>query len=701
METNTELDLAWRCVVKTATNLFLTGKAGTGKTTFLQQLKQHAPKRMIVLAPTGIAAINAGGVTIHSFFQLPFAPYIPGTEFAQDSKHQFTKQKINIIRSLELLVIDEISMVRADLLDSIDMMLRRYKKTTLPFGGIQLLLIGDLHQLPPVVKEAEKDLLGQYYDGIYFFNSKALQKTNYLTIELKQVYRQTEQHFLFLLNAIRNNTANKDVLNEINKRYMPNFSPNEDENYIRLTTHNKQANDINRLFLNKLTTPEYSFEATVKGNFPESSFPTEQVLTIKEGAQILFLKNDTNYPKRYYNGKIGKVISITDNEIQVQGDGDDVHFVLEKAVWSNAKYVLNKQNNEIEEEIEGTFVQYPIRLAWAITIHKSQGLTFDKAIIDAAYSFAHGQTYVALSRCRTLNGLILEKPISHRAIIKDDEIHQFVQQSELDAPSIDDIVSLEKAYYVKLVIEMFTFKSLFETIEKLIKLFNKSTLHTMYPAIFHGLLGLKVISQENIVNVSERFYSSLYSLFRMADSYDEDSNLQTRIQQAASYFADKLSTHFLAIIDELDLDCDNTETKQHLAELVAQLKVQIRVHIACLETCKGEQFTIHTYQKTKLEAFIENESNDKKKSDKKPNRQKLSDEISNTLLYNNMRAWRKNEADERNVPPFAILHQKALLGIVNQMPRNKKELLAVPHVGKRTVEKFGDTILSIVLDSVQ
>ncbi|HNZ84772.1 MAG TPA: AAA family ATPase, partial [Paludibacteraceae bacterium] len=442
METNTELELAWRCVVQTGTLLFLTGKAGTGKTTFLHQLKTTSPKRMVVLAPTGIAAINAGGVTIHSFFQLPFAPYIPGTEFATDTKYQFNKEKINIIRSLDLLVIDEVSMVRADLLDSVDAILRRYRRTTVPFGGVQLLLIGDLHQLSPVIKEEERRLLEAYYPSSYFFNSKALQKTAYLTIELKQVYRQSEKHFLDLLNQIRDNKATSTTLEELNKRYIPDFIPPAGEEYIRLTTHNHQAQTINDQHLAKISSPAFSYKAQVNGNFPQHAYPADELLTIKEGAQIMFIKNDVSFPKRFYNGKIGKVTHVDEHVIEVQTNDDPEPFSLQKAVWTNAKYVLNKETNEISEDIEGTFEQYPIRLAWAITIHKSQGLTFDKAIIDIASSFAHGQTYVALSRCRTLNGMVLNSPISHRAIIKDAVIHDFVQQSATDAPDESKIAVL-------------------------------------------------------------------------------------------------------------------------------------------------------------------------------------------------------------------------------------------------------------------
>ena len=611
METNTELELAWRCVVQTGTHLFLTGKAGTGKTTFLHQLKTTSPKRMVVLAPTGIAAINAGGVTIHSFFQLPFAPYIPGTEFATDTKYQFNKEKINIIRSLDLLVIDEVSMVRADLLDSVDAILRRYRRTTVPFGGVQLLLIGDLHQLSPVIKEEERRLLEAYYPSSYFFNSKALQKTAYLTIELKQVYRQSEKHFLDLLNQIRDNKATSTTLEELNKRYIPNFIPPAGEEYIRLTTHNHQAQTINDQHLAKISSPAFSYKAQVNGNFPQHAYPADELLTIKEGAQIMFIKNDVSFPKRFYNGKIGKVTHIDEHVIEVQTNDDPEPFSLQKAVWTNAKYVLNKETNEISEDIEGTFEQYPIRLAWAITIHKSQGLTFDKAIIDIASSFAHGQTYVALSRCRTLNGMVLNSPISHRAIIKDAVIHDFVQQSATDAPDESKIAVLERAFFSYLVTEMVQFSDITKLLVRGSYLFKESPLIGMYPSIHEQLKQSIEHIQQDIEQVSSRFLSVFFSMFRNTPDYQDNAALQERIQSAASYFLVQLNTLVAPLIAAIKVDVDNKETEKQVNDLHAQLSETLQIHTACLSSCKNNGFSVSAYQKAKLEAAIEHTSTKK------------------------------------------------------------------------------------------
>ena len=428
MENNPELQLAWQFIENTGTHLFLTGKAGTGKTTFLRRLKEHTPKRMVILAPTGIAAINAGGVTIHSFFQLSFAPFVPETTFNSSQTHyRYSKEKRNIIRSMDLLVIDEISMVRADLLDAVDATLRRYRDREKPFGGVQLLMIGDLQQLAPVVKDNEWEFLRKYYETPYFFASHALKETAYMTIELKKVYRQSDTFFLSLLNKIRENKADDEVLNELNRRYQPGFQPQKEEGYIRLTTHNNQAQRVNDCELASLPGKAYHFSAEIEGDFPEYSYPADKLLTIKEGAQIMFLKNDPSSEKRYYNGMIGEVVTVNDAGIIVRGKGNKSEFQLLPEEWGNYKYVLNEETKEITEVIEGTFRQYPIRLAWAITIHKSQGLTFERAIIDARNSFAHGQTYVALSRCTSLEGLVLKSKISSRDIFIRKEIVEFSQ----------------------------------------------------------------------------------------------------------------------------------------------------------------------------------------------------------------------------------------------------------------------------------
>ena len=398
MESNPELELAWQLVEYTGVNVFLTGKAGSGKTTFLRSLRERSTKRMVVLAPTGVAAMNAGGVTIHSFFQLPFAPFVPESHFGGEAKYQyrFGKEKVNILRSLDLLVIDEISMVRADLLDSVDDVLRRYRDRHKPFGGVQLLMIGDLQQLSPVVKEQDQQLLSPYYDHFYFFGSHALAQAGYVTVELTKVYRQSNAEFLNLLNCIRDNRVDASVLNRLNRRCLPDFAAEQPRGYIYLTTHNQKANDLNTVRLEQLAGEPQVFRAEMEGDFPVYMYPTEEELVLKVGAQVMFVKNDISGQHRYYNGMLGRIISLSAiGPVEVETE-DGQQIALDREEWTNCKYSLDPETKEITETTLGTFKQYPLRLAWAITIHKSQGLTFDKAIIDVRQAFAPGQAYVAL-----------------------------------------------------------------------------------------------------------------------------------------------------------------------------------------------------------------------------------------------------------------------------------------------------------------
>jgi len=442
---NTLFSLAADLVNHTSRHVFITGKAGTGKTTFLRYIKETTRKNTVVVAPTGVAAINAGGVTMHSFFQLPFGPFIPaslnrfnGSQEATD-KHSlfknihFAASKRELLQELELLIIDEVSMVRCDMLDAMDTILRHFRRQAqLPFGGVQVVYIGDLFQLPPVVAQSEWNILQNYYESTFFFHSKAVTEIPPLYIELKKIYRQSEQHFIDILNRIRNNNPLSSDLTELNKHFNPSFLPPDDEKFITLTTHNRKADVINEAELKKLPGKVHVFNAEISGDFSEKSLPTEMNLQLKEGAQIMFIKNDLGTERRYYNGKLAIVKKIVNQEIIVSFNNGEEDLKLEKETWKNIRYNYNKEQDEIEEEELGSFVQYPIRLAWAITIHKSQGLTFDKAIIDVGSSFAAGQVYVALSRCRSLDGLILHSKIAAHAISTDKRVIAFAQKEAND-----------------------------------------------------------------------------------------------------------------------------------------------------------------------------------------------------------------------------------------------------------------------------
>lgn len=420
---NFELDVARFIVEKTDMSLFLTGKAGTGKTTFLREVVRYTKKKCIVLAPTGIAAVNAGAMTIHSFFQFGLGPFVQGV-IEPKSDFRINKSKLELIRHLQLLIIDEVSMVRADLMDHIDVELRRIRCNSKPFGGVQLLMIGDLQQLPPIAHGGEDELLRQYYKTLYFFSSAALKSMKYSCIELKNVYRQTDMHFIDILNHARDCILTSQDISDLNARYIPGFSPKPEDGYIRLMTHNRQVDYVNETELEKLDSKPYTFVAAVTGTFPEESYPTANSLTLKKGAQVMFIKNDPE--RRFINGTLGEVKSIDKNSIAVRLAESGTIIDVEPMEWQNIRYQFDEESKEISSKQIGRFKQYPLKAAWAITVHKSQGLTFDKAIIDVHAAFSPGQAYVALSRCRTLDGLVLSSPVSASVFMRDNAVDAYM-----------------------------------------------------------------------------------------------------------------------------------------------------------------------------------------------------------------------------------------------------------------------------------
>lgn len=700
---NPELDLAWRIVENTGMHMFLTGKAGTGKTTFLKELKRRSPKRMVVTAPTGIAAINAEGMTLHSFFQLPFAPYIPDTVFnaGKDAyRYRFSKEKIRIIRSIDLLVIDEISMVRADLLDAVDSVLRRYRSSHLPFGGVQLLMIGDLQQLAPVVKAEEWELLSKHYDTPYFFSSRALAETQYATIELKQTYRQTDAHFLNLLNRVRTNTADRRVLEELNRRYKPKFVPPAEERYIRLTTHNILAQNINERELGKIDRPTFVFNAVITGKFPEYSYPTDETLTLKQGAQIMFVKNDRSPEKRYFNGMIGEITAIDEKGFYVRSKDYPEEIRVEQEQWDNSRYTLNEKTMEITEEIEGTFSQFPVRLAWAITIHKSQGLTFSHAIIDAHDSFAHGQVYVALSRCRTLEGMVLSTPLGRGAIICDNTVERYTSGIERRTPSGDNIGEWEKRYFHQLLSELFGFSQVSQCFEDVQRLLVEH-FHRLYPQTLERFNALSPVLQEKITDVSLRFANQYTRLVSEQTDFASSTLLQQRLMQGATYFAQELLP-FVELAQGLSLPTDNKTLKKRVDETTDKFRHAVSLKHSLLEHVREHGFQTGDYLKRKailaLETEEEETSAPAKKSAKESKEAKLEvpEDILYPNLYKHITTWRGKKAKEAGLPAYCILQQKAILGIVNLLPDTPKALHRIPYLGKVSIEKYGDELLEII-----
>ncbi|MFH0841994.1 MAG: HRDC domain-containing protein [Bacteroidota bacterium] len=704
METvpNKDLQLAFDFARFTNRNIFLTGKAGTGKTTFLHNLKKSSPKRMIVVAPTGVAAINAGGVTIHSFFQLPFHPCIPALYLPDNNQrsqpgqndpagYKMSREKTNIIKSLDLLVIDEISMVRADILDAIDSVLRKYKSRHLPFGGVQLLMIGDLQQLAPVVKEEDREILKNYYDSYFFFGSRALGNTDYVTIELNHIYRQNDQVFIGLLNKIRDNIVDNEVLGELNKRYIPVFDPDSGGGYITLTTHNSQARALNESKLQKLPGPAHSFKAIVKDEFPELSYPNDSELILKQSAQVMFVKNDPSGEKLFFNGKIGKIESFEDDAVIVRCPGDNLPISVEKVEWQNVKYTLDDDTKEIKETVIGTFTQYPLRLAWAITIHKSQGLTFDRAVIDAGAAFAHGQVYVALSRCRNLNGLVLSSRISHRSIIDNPVISGFIKDSMQHQPGPGQLSESKKAYQQQLLSELFDFTDLIHRLSYCLKVVNEhsgSIVGNPQKMLENAIAGLKA----DIVEVSGKFQLQMKELLSGEADPELNDPLQERVKKAAVFFSEKLESLLREILAGYSVETDNKIIRRSVNEAFHRVRKDSVMKLECLNSVRSG-FQISKYLNARAKSVVDLPVS-KSKSTKLTEDSTVS--ILHPHLFQAMKDWRYNKAQELEVAHFQILHQKTLLDLSNFLPQSIADLKRVKGMGKRKIQDFGDELLEII-----
>jgi GTPase SAR1 family protein len=703
METvkNQDIQLAFDFVQFTNRNIFLTGKAGTGKTTFLHNLRKMSPKRMIVVAPTGVAAINAGGVTIHSFFQLPFHPHVPSQYIRADNLHQPTpaesgsyklsREKVNIIKSLDLIVIDEISMVRADLLDAVDSILRRHKDRDKPFGGIQLLMIGDLQQLAPVVKDEDREILDRYYDTAFFFGSLALRSTDYVTIELRHIYRQQDKQFINLLNQIRDNRLDTSSQALLNSRYDPNFNKDSEAGYITLTTHNSQAQAINNTKLEQLPGKEHSFKAIIRDDFPEYAYPTAQQLLLKTGAQVMFVKNDISRDKLFYNGKIGKVTGFDDDVIIVDCPGDDAPIQVEMAEWQNMKYSLNEESKEIEETEIGTFVQYPLKLAWAITIHKSQGLTFDKVIIDARAAFAHGQVYVALSRCRTLEGIVLSSQISQHGIISDSTVSGFVREAEQNQPDRDMLATARQEYQQMLLMGLFDFSSILKSIHYCLKIYD-SHQESIAGNLKLVLETASAAVKTDLIEVSMKFGPQLKHFLSLQEDAETNTQLQDRLNKACCYFIEKTSAAMHSILEGISPETDNKAVRKSLNEALEKLKQEVLIKISCLDSVK-EGFRVQDFLETKAKTAIELPT---QKTRMAKVAEDISGEIRHPELYRRIKAWRDQKAMEANLAHYMVIQQATMVTLASYLPRSEPDLKKMKGMGKKKIEKYGAEILQMI-----
>lgn len=701
---NEEMRAAWRIIEHTAQNLFLTGKAGTGKTTFLKTLRQHTAKRLVVLAPTGIAAINAGGMTIHSFFQFPQSPFFPGIGFPDRQRRhdRFSREKLRTIKTMDILVIDEISMVRADILDAIDSALRRHRNPSLPFGGVQLLLIGDLQQLAPVARQAEWEMLREHYATPYFFSSNALKSTAYDTIELKQVYRQDDDHFVDLLNRVRTNTADTAVLNELNRRYIPGFKPDASEGYIRLTTHNRLAQRINDDELSALSTPVFKFNATVKGEFPESSYPTDATLTLREGAQVMFLRNDAE--AGYYNGLMGRVVRLSQNEVIVRPHGMNHNISVNQAEWENTRFAVDSSTGKMTEEVQGTFSQLPLRLAWAITIHKSQGLTFDKAIIDASASFAHGQTYVALSRCKSLEGLVLDSPLKLSAIINDADVVSFTDSHCGEIPSESHINSLIVSYTASCLSEMFDMTPLriaFDNLRRIVEEY----LSRDYPKLKQRYDEMTATLNDDVESVSRNFMRQYNSAPVMTPATAE------RVRRGCIYFIDKLNP-LIRLVGDTPRQTDNKTVTTRLQSALGEISETLFLKTAIMTTMSESEFSPKNYLDAKARATLSIEAGTtsvnsnptakaKKTSKTSTGRQpevsqSEPSDILNPELYDELTKWRRRQMELRQAPAYVIMSNRAMMWIAANLPTDLRQLAEAPGIGKNKLQLYGKELIEIV-----
>jgi len=685
---NKELELAWEYVANTNVSVFLTGKAGTGKTTFLRRLKEEMPKRMVVVAPTGVAAINANGVTIHSFFQLPIGIQLPGEIQKEKSRfYMMGKEKQNIMRTLDLLIIDEISMVRSDLLDAIDAVLRKYKDRNKPFGGVQLLMIGDLQQLAPVAQDKEWSLLKDHYSTPYFFGSHALEQIQYVTIELKHIYRQSDEHFINLLAKIRSGVLDGPTMMELNKRYVANFVPPVDSDYIRLTTHNYKAHDYNRSQLSALSSQSHVFQCETKGNFPDSAYPADSELELKVGAQVMFLKNDNHNPSRYYNGKIGKVVGFGDDSILVQCAGESRPISVEQSSWDNTEYKIDPESKEISEEVVGQFFQYPLRLAWAITIHKSQGLTFDHAVLDINQSFAHGQVYVALSRCRSLEGLVLTNPLRILSLLNDKDVNAYITKelsSSEQAPSY--LKMFKQRYSLDILNELFGFTKLDSYIKDMSRVFNEH-LYKRYPDLTNEWNEAVKSFKSDVILVAQKFKNQYTHLLESNGNNIGDPHLQERIHKGAEYFFGKLSMILVDLYENCkDITIGNKQVKTRYANSYSRFSNEYDLRCSTLFALRDHDFSVKNYLHDKSsflinDADLKSKGKAKKKTKvaKEPKEKKLSTYEQTFQLFQSGKDYNAIAAERCLTPDTIFGH---LMRLVDDGKIRFLDVVTVEHIAQ-------------------
>ena len=684
-------DFAKDIILNTDTTLFVTGRAGTGKTTLLRYVAESSQKNTVVVAPTGIAAINAGGVTIHSFFKLPFAPFIPSVI---EAKKLIAGQKMraefrSVIRSVDMIIIDEVSMLRADILDAIDVVLRHYRNSKFPFGGVQMVFFGDMYQLPPVCVNDEWFILKDYYSTPYFFSAKVFEKQEIVCLELDKIFRQRDADFVEILNQVRNNNISKENFNRLNDRYNPDFDLENNPDFVVLTTHNAVSDDINESRLIDIDSKTFIFDAAIKGDFPEYLYPVEQQIVLKKGARVMFTANDHINPERlYYNGKMGTVVELEDNNVYVTCDGEDDPIQVNYETWENNTFSYNRKENSVDVKTIGTFTQLPLRLAWAITIHKSQGLTFQKVAIDAANSFTSGQVYVALSRCTSLDGIVLLSPINSNSIMVDSRIQRF-SKNNFNEDLLPDFVNRKKRDTLcNMLIKLFSFNLLEVSVLDLKGYVTefRADFSDYTPEMVKNILSIV----QDLSDVGTRFAVQL----RKITNANDFSLLNSRVNDAKKYFLQRLETLEKAM-DITNVSTKKKERANKFSKFLNEVNKNLQETLFFLKNL-DDDISVEQFYMLRHEFVVEKVNYNVYEEEKEDANEQTVDSELIAVIYSKLMAWRNNLAKELDIPSYLIFKKDTIMEMAQKMPDTKDKLLKINGVGKVKAGKYGQECIDII-----
>lgn len=684
-------DFAKDIILNTDTTLFVTGRAGTGKTTLLRYVAESSQKNTVVVAPTGIAAINAGGVTIHSFFKLPFAPFIPSVI---EAKKLIAGQKMraefrSVIRSVDMIIIDEVSMLRADILDAIDVVLRHYRNSKFPFGGVQMVFFGDMYQLPPVCVNDEWFILKDYYSTPYFFSAKVFEKQEIVCLELDKIFRQRDEDFVEILNQVRNNNISKENFNRLNDRYTPDFDLENNQDFVVLTTHNAVSDDINESRLIDIDSKTFIFDAAIKGDFPEYLYPVEQQIVLKKGARVMFTANDHINPERlYYNGKMGTVVELEDNNVYVTCDGEDDPILVNYETWENNTFSYNRKENSVDVKTIGTFTQLPLRLAWAITIHKSQGLTFQKVAIDAANSFTSGQVYVALSRCTSLDGIVLLSPINSNSIMVDSRIQRF-SKNNFNEDLLPDFVNRKKRDTLcNMLIKLFSFNLLEVAVLDLKGYVTefRADFSDYTPQMVENILSIV----QDLSDVGTRFAVQL----RKITNANDFSLLNSRVNDAKKYFLQRLETLEKAM-DITNVSTKKKERANKFSKFLNEVNKNLQETLFFLKNL-DDDISVEQFYMLRHEFVVEKVNYNVYEEEKEDANEQTVDSELIAVIYSKLMAWRNNLAKELDIPSYLIFKKDTIMEMAQKMPDTKDKLLKINGVGKVKAGKYGQECIDII-----